>query len=166
MGRKVIFLDIDGVLNRDETTEETPEGFTGVEDFLLDNLESLVNKTGAELVLTSDWKEEWADEYDECGTDVQYLIDKLAERGLSIIAVTDDSSEGENIYSKRGHGIKKYLRNHSDIEQYVILDDCYFEDFDEELAEHFVYIEDSVGFQSVFVKLAEYALAGEKMKQH
>ena len=52
---KVIFLDIDGVLNCDTT--RNPRKFPYVVDKkLLARLRSLVRKTGAKVVLTSSWR--------------------------------------------------------------------------------------------------------------
>ena len=55
--KKYVFLDIDGVLNDDNTTEKSPTGFTGIDDTLLQNLKDLIEETKAEIVLTSTWKE-------------------------------------------------------------------------------------------------------------
>ena len=56
---KVIFLDVDGVLNSVRTKEQTPSGCTGIESKLVKNLAKIVNETKAILILTSDWKIEW-----------------------------------------------------------------------------------------------------------
>lgn len=56
--RKVIFLDIDGVLNCNNTTEIFL-GITGIEDRLVEKLRAIVNATGAEIVLVSTWRDYW-----------------------------------------------------------------------------------------------------------
>lgn len=50
--RKVIFLDIDGVLN----TSYTKYRDEVLDDFRLDYLAKIVNKTHAKIVLTSTWR--------------------------------------------------------------------------------------------------------------
>ena len=55
---KVIYLDIDGVLNSTFTTERL-EGVVGIDDELLSNLKSIVDYTGAKIVLISSWKNGW-----------------------------------------------------------------------------------------------------------
>ena len=50
----VIFLDIDGVLNR--TTRLTRNDCCAVDGDLLDRFKNLVRKTGAKVVLCSTWR--------------------------------------------------------------------------------------------------------------
>lgn len=50
--KKVIFLDIDGVLN----TSYTKYRDEVLDDFRLDYLAKIVNKTRAKIVLTSTWR--------------------------------------------------------------------------------------------------------------
>lgn len=157
---KAIFLDVDGVLNRDETEELSPKGLTGIEDCLVYNLYLLVDYSDAKIILSSDWKNEWEPEYSKCGLDGKYLVKKLEARKLSIYDKTDDSSDGSNIYSWRGVGIKRYLKEHPEIDNYVILDDKFFEDFDEELLKHLVYMENYAGFTGKYLKHAAEILGG------
>lgn len=70
---------------------------------------------GADIVLSSDWKElEPTDE------DYRYLVSKLARYGLIISGHTQD-----RMY-KRGAGIAAYLEEHPEIKEYVS-DDCRFD---------------------------------------
>lgn len=45
----------------------------------------------------------------------------------------------------RGKGIHKYLNEHANIDNYVILDDCIFEDYDKELLKHFIHTNFNIG---------------------
>ena len=55
MSRKVIFLDIDGVLNCGRTPN--PRKFPYVVDTrLLSRLKKLLDRTGAKIVLSSSWR--------------------------------------------------------------------------------------------------------------
>lgn len=125
----VIFLDIDGVLNDEETykTERGPEGYTGVDEKYIRNLKYLVNNTGAEIVLSSDWRDEWHHN-GEHGADMKYLLAKLGKYGLTIKDKTPGHVKGKG-FSGRGREIAEYLNSHPEVENYVILDDNDFFDF-------------------------------------
>lgn len=57
MGKiKVIFLDVDGVLNSDRTARRTQSGYTFVDNRQMKNLKHIINMTGAKVVLSSDWR--------------------------------------------------------------------------------------------------------------
>ena len=142
---KVIFLDIDGVLNRDVTMDRTPQGFIGVEDCLVDNLAEIVRETGADIVLSSDWKNYWQTEYDKCGPEGQYLVDKLAKKHLKIKDKTVDASRGRDGFSGRGRGINAYLGQHPEVTNYLVLDDVRFMDFDEDILRHFIHTQERDG---------------------
>jgi len=93
-----IFLDVDGVLNCNSTTELTPEGFTGVEDGKIALLAELVRETGAKVVLTSDWKDQslWWREKNP-GSDLTYLSNRLTEHGVEIEAYTQEGDRGRAV---------------------------------------------------------------------
>jgi hypothetical protein len=108
-----VFLDVDGVLNSKSTCQNTPDGCTGIDDLRVEILAKAIKNYGtAELILTSDWKKmrETADDY-------QYLLSKLEKYGLSISGKTKDN------VSNRGEGIRNYLKEHPEIDDFIILDD-------------------------------------------
>lgn len=114
-----IFLDVDGVLNTRKTVISSPDGHIGVDDTRIRVLARVIKKYGGgEIVLTSDWKNV------RIGDDLDYLRKKLMEHGLEISAMTEDH------WNNRGQGIQDYLEEHSEIDEYVILDDNRF-DFDD-----------------------------------
>lgn len=125
----VVFLDVDGVLNTKTTVQKTPGGYRGIDDARVKILaEVLKGYKNWGLVLSSDWKEMAPEE-----EDYQYLVSKLEKYGLQLTGKTKDE------WQYRGAGIKKYLEEHPEIEEYVILDDNLF-DFKEypELWERFL----------------------------
>lgn len=138
---KVLFLDVDGVLNNDVTTDKTPGGFTGVSYVLVERLQQIIKSTHAKIVLSSTWKEEWNKDINLCTVEGLYLMEKLNEYDLSIC---DKIEDGISFY--RGKQIKSYLNSHSDIMSYVILDDLEF-DFDDydDLKHHFVQTQERIG---------------------
>lgn len=116
-----VFLDVDGVLNTRTTCQHTPDGYTGIDDARVEILANAIKMYNCyEVILTSDWKE--MDEYDD---DYLYLLEKLDLYGLYISGKTVD--RGNN----RGEGIINYLKDHPEIDDYVVLDDCTydFEDY-------------------------------------
>ena len=129
---KVIFLDVDGVLNEAYSKSRSPHGFIGVDDYKVAVLKQIVDATGAVIVLSSTWKKEWSADPDEIGIDAVYLNKKLAKYGLRIIDKTIDDTWN------RGFGIKAWLSTH-DVETWLVLDDDKFEDFEYEgIMPHFV----------------------------
>ena len=81
-----VFLDIDGVLNTKTTVERTPDGYTGIDDARVDMIAKAVRKYGgADIVLSSDWKELKQDD-----DDFIYLTSKLEKQGLHLAGKTSD----------------------------------------------------------------------------
>ncbi|WP_292219584.1 HAD domain-containing protein [Butyrivibrio sp.] len=116
----VVFLDIDGVLNTRTTCERTPSYYHGVDDSRAELLSKAMKTVGASgVVLTTDWKT--LKEDDE---DFIYLKRKLGKQGIYILGKTEEKRA-----SDREEGVKDYLEEHPEIDEFVILDDNKF-DFD------------------------------------
>ena len=114
---KIVFLDVDGVLNTRTTVKWTPSDCTGIDDARVKILANAIEKCGGgEIILSSDWKN-----LDKDYDDYKYLISKLAQCNLKVSGHTTDRA------LERGKGIKEYLELHPEIEEYVILDDYTFE---------------------------------------
>lgn len=115
---KVIFLDIDGVLNvmhqdRDEYGAIFHENF-------VDNLARIVKETGAKIIISSSWRH----------SGLQRMLDMWEFRKLpgEVIGITPDlwrRIEGEDFHERmqRGHEIQAVLDHKPEITNYVILDD-------------------------------------------
>lgn len=104
---KVIFLDIDGVLNNDFTKEKF-RNFTGIDVRLASLLRSwLIRHPDVSVVLSSTWRleEEFRDEVKRNGVKFKEVTPDLRAQGL-----------------KRGFEIEAWL-NINPSTQYVILDD-------------------------------------------
>ena len=58
---KVIFLDIDGVLNSEEYYESFPDGefIPPIDPVCVERLKRIVDRTGAKLILSSSWRGGW-----------------------------------------------------------------------------------------------------------
>ena len=114
-----IFLDVDGVLNDSQTQETAPSEYKGVENKYIAILKKIVDMLNAKIILVSDWKEDWTNNYEDCAEDMKYLIDKLDNYDLEITDITIDH---KGTYY-RGQGIKDWLENHPEADRYIILDD-------------------------------------------
>lgn len=126
-GIKIIFLDIDGVLNCKTTTDKI-DGYTGIEDEKVNYLKDIVEKTKAKIVLISSWKEHWKKEPYKSLQDnmATYLDNKLAKYDLKISDKTRDYES-----NNRAVGIIRYLkllrRYGIRVNNYVIIDDYPFD---------------------------------------
>lgn len=137
----VIFLDIDGVLNSYGTTPETESksrcgNYIGIDKDKVKRLAKIIKETDAILILTSSWKVGWEpkNRYNIESTDIfpnhhaKYLDNHLKKKGKLILK---DKTRERNL-SYRGSGIKVYLTQHSDITNWIVLDDEIFIDFKEQ----------------------------------
>ena len=129
MGIKLIFLDIDGVLNN-EFTPDRCDGFLGIEDRYVENLKKIVDSDkDVRIVLSSTWRLGYTRYGYKLEHHQEYLENKLSKQGLKIYDVTPEMTRsGES----RGREINQWLEDHKylDVEQWVVLDDEYFYDFD------------------------------------
>lgn len=150
---KIIFLDIDGVLNNNlhamelykllEDGKMTRDEYYSTWDLPYDDtalpLKHIVDETGAKIVLSSSWR--------VLPTNVKKLSKKLKEYNLEIFDKTCHNVTVEKavelgcditksyygletyhggkrtILSDRGIEITEWLSRHPDVESYVILDD-------------------------------------------
>lgn len=103
--KKVIFLDIDGVLNSDRTLYED----TSLEDDLILNLKELVDKTKAKIILSSSWR---------LSTEaIAKLMDKLDKFGLAISGTTCDGVDLDWLEKYKFDTTKKYLDTKFDYDE-------------------------------------------------
>jgi hypothetical protein len=102
---KVIFLDIDGVLNCRKTPN--PRKFPYViDDELLARFTQLLQQTGASVVLSSTWR------YDPAG------IFSAKHYGVPFMDITPDMPD-----EPRCKEILEWLRDHPEVTRYVVIDD-------------------------------------------
>ena len=118
---KVIFLDVDGVLNCIHSKSRCG-GFVGIDNDKVKRLRKIVEATSAKIVLSSSWKNGWEKRYKEDQDELaNYLDRKLKREGLRIIDKTTESNS-----SYRGEGIIHWVGEH-DVDTFIMLDD---EEFD------------------------------------
>lgn len=116
---KVIFLDIDGVLN----TSFTKYRDEILDDFRLDYLAKIVNKTRAKIVLTSTWRYNIRKNFfsfKAYNNSTKKLIELLKERGLKISELLPDTPN-----NRRAEDILEFIKKNK-VTNFVILDDELF----------------------------------------
>jgi len=102
---RIIFLDIDGVLNCRKTPN--PRGFPYVIDPLLrGRFDTLLKRTGASVVLSSTWR------YDPAG------LFSAQHWGVPFIDITPDMPK-----RPRGDEIREWLRLHPGTTRFLVIDD-------------------------------------------
>jgi len=152
--RKILFLDIDGVLNTERQHDRcVNEGIVPVDNFgyafgpvAVANLEWIVQETGAEIVISSSWKL-WG---------LGAMQRMWTRRGLpgKVIDITPSTESDEMLLSVdlvymdipaiKGSEIKEWLSTRShDVAQYAILDDL--PDMLPEQESHFVQTDPRIG---------------------
>lgn len=126
---KIIFLDVDGVLN-DQNTRYTTDGALGIgiDDTKIQYLKNIVDATSAQIVLCSGWKLRWSPNIENQGVSARYLTNKLSNYSLTIMDRTYDPDG----FSHRGAGIKNWLADHPTVETWAVLDDEIFPDYEEQ----------------------------------
>ena len=150
---KVIFLDVDGVLNTPSSESRCGE-YIGIDDEKVEKLKKIVEKTKTEIVLISTWKKYWRKE--EKLKPLQdysanYLDEKLAKQGLKAIDKTKDKANGR--YLSRGEGILEYVYRNN-VENYIILDDCQFDYDGCDLTDNYIKTNQIEGLSEQQVKAA------------
>ena len=129
---KVIFLDIDGVLNC-KNSKSRCGYFLGIDNNKVKRLQKIIEATGSKIVLCSSWKGGWSKDHKDEQNDLGNYIDRKFKRErLAIFDKTDDT--GRN----RGEGISNYIAQHK-VDKWVVIDDEIFGDYEEyNIIEHLI----------------------------
>ena len=165
--RKVIFLDIDGVINTKEwhskMTKDTPKDEYGYafDPVAVANLAHIIKETDAVIVISSSWK--------------FYGVPKLRQmwkiRNLpgTILDITPNTVSDEMLLNAnldemelgvcRGNEIKEWLSKHKgEVSNYVIIDD--FDDLLPEQEDHAVLTDSLIGITEFDAEKAIMILNG------
>jgi len=109
---KVIFLDFDGVITI------PPKWYLKAD--LIKNVKKIVDATGAKIVVSSSWR------HDTVEQTIETMIGrpKRCPRNRMLNWLIDNLYDVTHTYrGLRGDEIKDWLDEHSDVENYVIIDD-------------------------------------------
>ena len=121
---KVIFLDIDGVLNYTQwyVSDRNPGNLNGeegdIDPLCAERINNICQVTDAKIVLSSDWRISWPcciDRLEKGGIKKGLIIDKTPEHMWNELA--------SEKYKSRGSEIDDWLSQHPECDKYVILDD-------------------------------------------
>lgn len=150
--RKIIFLDIDGVLNSADYFDQTNhcKGYSEINPEQVKLLKEIIDRTGAEIILSSTWRSLGNRKDEPDHPMYTYLTDTLQEHGLEIIEHTPC------IDQNRPKEIKAWLDNQPDTDiKFVSLDD----DFPQQKY-------DEVGIGNCLVKTSFYEKDGGLRREH
>lgn len=141
---KILFLDVDGVLNKASDYAVRIEGAKScllVNQHLVDRMQQVLEDTGAKVVLSSSWR------------NLQGGREFVEECGIPIIDETDNGP------GKRGDQIQRWLDSHPEVETYAIVDDD--SDMLDHQLPHFVLTEFETGLTKQAAYRLAYKLGGE-----
>jgi len=110
---KVIFLDIDGVINL--IPQGRDEFGSLFHPHLVENLKRLVEATGAKIVISSTWR--------LSGLSIMKEMWNKRELPGDVIDITSSLMQQRNTTLCRGEEIELWLNDHPEVTNYVILDD-------------------------------------------
>lgn len=177
---RIIFLDVDGVLNN-PATEDRIYGWRGIDPELVQNLKSVYNESNKEeetrIVVSSSWKNDEVREiergYKRADNIYKVLLERLNNAGMEVLGYTTE----EKSSWERGKGILKWIedynKDHEPISNYVILDDEEFDFYSyEDLKARFVHTTENtndelwpcyvgIGLQKQYMEKALKILRGE-----
>jgi hypothetical protein len=108
--KRVLFLDVDGVLNNRHTTDRW-QGFIGIDDDKAKLLDRIVIETGCYIVLSSTWRKQI--------DNVNYLFSRLNPGTRCMIIGKTPVLHN----ATRGDEIQEWLDCNPGVERFVIVDD-------------------------------------------
>lgn len=157
---KIIFLDVDGVLNSkfwdNDHQREISEGkYVDLEAVKL--LGTLVKRTNAKLILHSGWRFWFDESMKPVRPEAEFFANALAKEGMSIYGVTPDLTTEEIRKTKKFSLVKageilKWLDDNSSFTKWVVLDDLDLHN--EEVARHQVKTDPEIGLTEKDVEKA------------
>lgn len=116
---KVIFLDFDGVLNSEKYVRNC--GYYGIliDPTRMELLQQIVQATGANIVLSTSWREHWDKDRNACDEMGRMIHDTFQKNGLQIFDKTP------KLHLRREEEIKSWLMQHPEVTNFVVLDDLF-----------------------------------------
>lgn len=121
---KIVFLDIDGVLNsREYDSRRDLTANTNIDETRLPFVKQIVEQTGAAVVLSSSWRAHWNGNRDRCDSAGLYITDIFGKYDIEIYDKTPDLGFPVD----RAAEIRQYLYTlGEEVESFVIIDDYGF----------------------------------------
>ena len=157
---KIIFLDIDGVLNcnfwNDNHQQEISEGIL-IEEEKVKLLSEIMNISGAQIVLHSGWRFWFDQDRNPTKFESEKLIELFDKYNLSIASMTPDFTT-EEIRATRKFSLVKakeilaWLEEHPEVEQWIVIEDLDLHE--ERVARHQIRTNPASGLTRADVDLA------------
>ncbi len=164
---KVIFLDIDGVLNsnfwNDSHQTEISDG-TLIDKEKIKLLAGLVNETDSEIILHSGWRFWFDADLKPLCVEANRLVELLEKVNLYISGITPDLTTEEIRKTKKFSLVKAdeillWLNLHNSVTEWVVLDDL---DLHNDLIrKHHVKTDQTIGLTKENIKQAVKILSGQ-----
>lgn len=158
--QKIIFLDIDGVLNANLCNEhnqcEISDGLM-IDSDKVELLGEIITKTEARVVLHSGWKYWFNKNIQPIKKESQQLVELLKTNNITISDITPDFSTQEIRKTKKFSLVKAkeilaWLQEHPDVEKWIVIDDLCLND--DEIEKHQVRTNQIAGLTQADVALA------------
>ena len=118
---KIIFLDIDGVLNSIVFDRERTNEQGNIDETRLPLIKQILDETGALIVLSSSWRKHWDKEpslCDDLGAEINSIF------ATYDIAIYDKTPQLQS--NDRAEEIRLWLSQNETVRTFVILDDISF----------------------------------------
>ena len=113
---KVIFFQVDNVLNFEGSDAVAPSGRMGISEASLKAFKKIVIESGSRIVLIGSWRKDWDFDDAKCTPDGTYLNKKLNKKGLHILDKTKDDLPDEEAYAD-------WMKRHPNVTDSCILTD-------------------------------------------
>lgn len=137
---KIVFLDIDGVLNSVRYDRVRTEEQGNIDETRLPLLKQLIDETHAKIVLSSSWRKHWERDEGLCD-DIGAEINRIfAEYQLCISDKTPVLKSND-----RAEEIRTWLSENNQVGNFAIFDDIAF-GWGEDLQEHLVRTNSRIGY--------------------
>lgn len=151
---RVIFLDIDGVLNSDKFYKSDSSKSDDLDRSAIEKLNQIIAQTNAKVVVSSTWRIMHTQD------EIQMMLSRNGFQG-EVIDTTD------NLIKKgmdRGDEIHQWIENHSNIESFVVIDDFNFPNFDKWFPWRFIQTDWKTGISEEDVRLCVICLKANYTK--
>ena len=128
---RIIFLDIDGVLNYDfwnQSHQREISNGTLIDAKKVKLLSLLIQRTNAKIVLHSGWKYWFDEDFKPICPEAENLVMLFKKEGLLLEDITPDHATEEIRRNKKFSHVKAFeilawLAEHKDIDNWVVIDD-------------------------------------------
>jgi hypothetical protein len=155
---KIIFLDIDGVINSAYEWVPMSERKGNPDSYLWDlddlmpkyikRLNEIIEATDAKVVISSSWRIQYEH------TKIEFMLKEQGFVGEVIGETPQFNRTPDGVPQDRGDEIKFWVNTHDDIDAFVILDDIDYDGITEYYYPQFVHIKKSTGLLPKHVERA------------